>query len=564
MEAQARENFGELCSAYHISRISGFTLKILEAGCAKGQDLNLFILIFFGLVWIFPAQALTPDAESVLDILEERIGSGQASSTSLSNFLALAEDEAGCPDWIEDEAILEEDIYQAIQKVCPQRGNGPSPKIVDHGHLQIRQFGQPRKSLSPTPVFSGEMKGPGLRTSFSVRDYRSYDRQITTTTEGLSVSAGHIDPFLAPTRIGFVTGRRFFPGWSGTSGFTGPLASNKSAREGIGLGYHQRGWQVQSFGSWNRLNPKGADIPILRRDALVYGLGFSNSSFCFQGVHQRFEPASGKPFSVSVGGTEFGSPKKPWKAGLGISQMNTEQGLSTPGVFGKWEMRSEGIHLEAHQANADWANPLQSPVGFIKDTVAGQWILPGRGEGGLNFRSEIPLYSRGKYAVQMKNGGEVAWSLGSIGLLNSETRISLLQQWGKASYTIGSGYRYREKKQGMVTFEGPTGFGQILRWDEENWSARLSLILQPDSYHGPYPNSLALNLERSQGLHRNQSVEFTLGNIVNPMESLRMTYRDTWSLGTGIFICHSLRLPWSSQDGWKSDLGYQLSIEVSF
>lgn len=554
-------------------------------------------------------EALTPEAEDVLEALRDRMATGLADEAAYTDFLAGLQEQDGCATWGLDPLAQAAEVWEAMVEACPEldtelheadRGQaaGRSRRATGSGTQPV----QPRRAGPAAPYFVGAGRDDRGDISVSWKENRLYNRRAGAKVGDFTLQAGHLHPDLRPTQLGFVAGSPFYAGWSGGSGFSGPLDSPQAALDGLGLAYAHGDWRLQIAGAWNRLEPRGASIAPNRRDALFHALGLAYRSLRIQAVHQRFEPFRGtvmgagaavgagmdRPMDITVGGLALLDPRDRWHAGGAISRMDSGRGDGAPGGYGEiaWGSRETaaeepsvespqasgprekhaGYRLEAHQATPDWANPLQSPRGYRQDTLDGQWILPGRGEGGFSARSRLALFEREDYRAELESGGEAAWILGEEGLLEARTRLSLIQSLGDWTYTAGTGMRNRRGRnpaaQATVQ-EGASGFGHILEWKGGAWRARLSLTGRGDDYRGPYPEPLAMLLEHRVGRLRSLGAEAFTGDIRDPAGYLRLILRQEWEMGGGAVLRHSLRLPWSRDAGWAGDLGYQVGVEAS-
>ncbi len=567
-----------------------------------------------------PASAYTLEAERVLEALQEKLATGLAAEADYADFLSNLQDGDGCETWAENPLGQTAEVWEEMVEACPDlepSADGQAVGARERAHFAASQTVQPRRPGPPQPYFLG--KGRNDRGSFALswKEDRLYNRRVEATLGGFSLQAGHVHAYLDRTGLGFVAGSRFYAGWSGGSGFSGPLDSPQSSLDGLGLGYGHGHLRLEIAGAWNRLEPRGARIVPDRRDAIFHSLGLTYRALRIQAVHQRFEPFEpfehygGRPLDVAVGGLALMDPRDRWHVGGAISSVDSGRGWAAPGGYGEiaWGSREAsrptgsgygdgaeagekpadaesrekhaGYRLEAHQADPAWANPLQSPQGYRQDTLDGQWILPGRGEGGFSARSRLTVFGRGRacekggssdsaerggYRADLESGGEAAWILGEEGLLAARTRLALIQSLGAWTYTVGTGLQ-NSRGRGAVTpaiiQEGSSGIGQILAWRNAAWRARLSLTGRGEGYRGPYPNPLALLLERREGRRHCLGAEAFTGDIRDPAGYLRLVLKQEWEMGSGATLRHSLRLPWSRGSGWAGDLGYQVVLEAS-
>ncbi len=525
-----------------------------------------------------PVRAYSPDAEAVLEALQEGMAAGLVSESEYQTFLLDLEEEEGCDTWNAAKPRLTDAVWREILTVCPDlnRPGSIPPTVRTHG--SAIQSVEPRTTNTRYPNLQGETRTAFGGMTLSLRDLALYDRRIEVQGGGLKVYAGHLQSTFLPTQLDFVAGSRFYTGWTGHSGFSGPLASPKAALDGLSLSYQVAHWQVQVAGAWNSIEKKSTPTSTTqepdRKDALLYLFGLARKNLKLQVAHQRFEPATASPVSVSICGGSLSDANDIWRIGLAGSLWNVKNQIGgshdlRPGLYGEGIIGQRGnSQLEISQASPGWSNPLQSPLGYRQDTLAGQWILPGRGEGRLHVRSQIPIFNQGEYQMDVKAGSDIIWMLGSTGLLAAQSRLALIQVLGNWSYTCGTGTTFKRSRLIEVspTEEQVEGsIGHILLWHNVRVKARMAFIQQKTGYQGPYPEPLSLSLERGnpQWPIRKIKAEIFTGNIQDPASYLRLGYSQEWDMGHGLILKQTLRLPWSQNEGWKKDLRYQLGLEAN-
>ncbi|MDB5050922.1 MAG: hypothetical protein JWO30_3993 [Fibrobacteres bacterium] len=554
--------------------------------------------------------AYSPETEAALEILRDRVSAGLAGQESYDAFLDLLAEGAGdgCEAWADLPEAREaesrwSEIRSAMEAVCPETlssgadGEDSTSQVTQAGprtgrapaaRLTAAQTFRPRQNpgaRNPAPLLRAEGSLPGLSGRMSLRDYRPDSRYLRLGSRGVTFHAGHLHSAFTDTRLGFVAGSRFYAGWSGSSGTDGVLFSPQAALDGLGLRVRAGGWTLEAEGAWNRLAHGSAAADTARRDALLYvaglerrpGGGSGGLDFRFQAARQRFEPATGPPTEVTVAGAALGNQgedRNLWRLGLAASlaqppfppsREDPAGGEATAGGYLEASLASphadpESWRLQAHQADAGWANPLQSPRGYLRDTLDGQWILPGLGEGGLSARSRFPLASGGSYGAELRTGGAAGWSLDQ-GFLAGEGSLALIQTLGEWTHEAGTTMVYRRPGlSGSAGNMGNGGWGQSLSWRRGLWRVNAAFTWKGAGYSGSRPAPLNLTWERT-GMAP-FAAEILTGDVGNPGSYLRLDVRQGWRLESRVKVEQTLRLPWTPE-GMASDMGYQLRLETT-
>jgi hypothetical protein len=472
--------------------------------------------------------------------------------------------------------------------------------------LGVSHAVRPREDSDPAgqaPYVRAEASVPGLSGSLTLRDYRPDLRYLRLGAGSVTLHAGHLHSALSETRLGFVAGSRFYAGWSGASGPDGIFHSPRSALDGLGLRVRAGGWILETAGTWNRLRKSGEDGNGPRRDASLVEAGTARPGndrenrpeLRFQACLQRFEPESGPPVEVAVAGAAASGLAERsirWRLGLagswvrwrdsaGIASTGGASNGATPGGSDEaFRIRPGGYlegslaspdsreswRMEARQADPGWANPLQSPRGYLRDTLGGMWPAPGGGEGGLSARTRFPVFQAGGYRADLQGRGAAGWSL-DRGLWAGEGGVALFQASGEWTHETGSTLTFR--KPGPPANAGfPEsgdeldwkGWGQGLGWRRGPWQARAALSWKGGGYSGAYPAPLNLSCGRAGPLAWNGGL--LIGNIGAPWDYLKLELRQGWSADKRIRVEQKLRLPWT-HGGLASDAGYQLRLEAA-
>ncbi|MDQ3003445.1 MAG: hypothetical protein M3Y08_19560, partial [Fibrobacterota bacterium] len=365
-----------------------------------------------------PARAFSPEAESALNILRVNVSAGLAGQEAFHAFLDfLAEEpEADCeallarPEVHRTDARFS-DIREALMEACrnaapavaaprtaaPGTAASSAGRVSDaasgegqaaplpfapasgdraSGRFSVSRTVHPRSDTggqSTSPILRSEGVLPGIAWRLALREYRPYHRYFRIGSRGIFLHAGHLHSALERTRLDFVTGSRFYAGWRGASGTGDLLHSPQAALDGVGASAQAGAWTAEAAGTWNRLERNGGTVDPERRDALLYVAGFAletRPALRIQAAHQRFETSQGAPASVTLlGGAISGAGKKSrarWRVGLAGSLPQAHG--RRPGTYAEALLESPGSgperwRLDAHQADGEWANPLQSPRG---------------------------------------------------------------------------------------------------------------------------------------------------------------------------------------------------------
>ena len=240
-----------------------------------------------------------------------------------------------------------------------------------------------------------------------------------------------------------------------------------------------------------------------------------------------------------------------------------------------WSARPRGPswRLEARQASADWDNPLQSHRGILRDTLAGEWILPGRGEGNLISRAHFPVAACGSWNAATQGTAGASWSLAQS-LLRESGNLGVSQTWGAWTHEAGASLAWRRKgltgaSTNAARAEDPGGeagttemdWGQSLLWRRGGWKAKCAFTWKGDGYAGSRP--VPFSLEGAEYGRRGAfSAALLTGDIRNPGSYLRADLRQVWEAGERVRVEQEIRLPWTPE-GLAADMGYQLRLEAA-
>jgi hypothetical protein len=606
-----------------------------------------------------PVSGFSPQAESVLETLRSRIAAGGAGEEAYGAFLdLLAEgDEEGCEAWWDRPELASAsgtgsdgmrfgEIRSALSEVCPEQvaeksaerdaetGGKRSAKKA-RAALSVAQAVQPRRDRSQAPDLQGAGSWSHGAWKASLQDYRPHQRYLRLGSDRFALHAGHIQPALTRTRLGFVAGGRFYTDRTGTSGAEGALFSPQRALDGLGVSAAAGGWKIEAAGAWNRLTTRGGDgktengIPVDpgRRDALAYLVGIAREKsgarvsakradghadqgapdFRYQAAHLRSEPGSETPAALSLAGARLAGVLPGWVQGwLGAAASlpfattaaaapgeapaylpvgaYLETGLASPPAPDSPRGAGSEWRLEARQASAEWANPLQSPRGILRDTLAGEWIIRGGGEGGLSSRAGFPLACAGPWSAGLLGRMGAGWSL-EHGMLAQSGSLGVSQawEWDRDRWSLETGASLGWYRRGLpgtaaaITAQGGVldgteaggtgGLGQSLGWSRGPWTAKASFTWKGGDYSGSRPAPLTLEWSRREGGADGErsgswSARLYTGDIRNPGSYLRAEARQTWKAGGRLKVEQEIRLPWT-REGLAADMGYQLRLETA-
>lgn len=593
-----------------------------------------------------PVSAFSPQAESILEILRGRIAAGAAGEDAYTAFLdLLAEgDEDGCEGWRDRPEFtpmpsaksgLEEmrfgEIRSALEEVCPEpvirsgtektAGRGPEKRAKKaRAAVSVSQAVQPRQDRArAAPDIQGAGSWPQGAWTLSLRDYLPHQRYLRLGSERLAFHAGHLQPALSRTRLGFVAGGRFYTDRSGASGAGGAWFSPRQALDGLGISATAGGWSLEAAGAWNRLTAPGgregeAGEPV-RRDALAYLAGIGRGpDIRFQAAHLRSEPGSAAPAGISLAGARLGGRVPGWAEGWLGAAASMPYATAAPGgppallpagAFLETGLASIPSHsapeapeapgisagstwrLEARQASAEWANPLQSPRGILRDTLAGEWIVRGGGEGGIEAGAGFPVAVVGRWNARLQGRMGAGWSL-EYGMLAHSGGLGLTQAWARDRdrWTWETGASLGWRRQGLPgtpaatkggaedgTEAGETGgLGQGVSWSRGPWVAKASFTWKGGDYSGDRSAPAGLEWRHradgggsggnAEGRAGSWSLRLYTGDIRNPGSYLRAEARQVWKPGGRLKVEQEIRLPWT-REGLAADMGYQLRLETA-
>ena len=612
---------------------NGFTEFLKVWPWAKG-------IFYCALAWIFFSQNvaastnlngtgkgedLSIEAEKVLQTLYEEVETGLIDPEVYSGFLVDLNGEDNCKTW--EEGSYDALVWRAMQKACPEWGDSLDEKISHkrdkklgeklgekqrenqgekafpiHGKVSVKE--RVNDSLGEemaAPILSMDASALFGSLSFSFQDSLFLYRRILLAMPSggrWQVFAGNIYPFLAQTRISFISGRRFYQGRKGEVVKDGGVGLFPTALlDGAGISFSERGWKIQGAGFWNALKPlansEEEDSGSLSAEAHAFQLGFVRKNFRLQGTAQIFKgPSVTDITDITVLGFEYKMPDQNAIIGGAISKVDLGKKFENVGgyIHGGWAMSGDSpdrLRLHFQQAFVDWANPLQglnqgSASAFTsdlalghgsnnEDTLDGNVLVFRRGLGEGKWESCIPVYEKQNYSAQVSVGSRLDWNILEMKLLENQNRLALVQGFGDAnglgrfSYSIGSGFKFYTRDS--VSKEKTFGLGQILSWKYKAWKARATLILQDADYAGPNPLPLTLGLDYGNALGmglEQYSLQFFFGDLVDPINNLRIDMGQSFYLAKNIFLKHSLRLPWSDDKGWASDMNYQIALQWKF
>ncbi|GEM_PF-3105353 len=634
------------------------------------------VLSAFSLLITLPIQGFSPQGESVLGILRERIAAGAAGEEAYASMVDLLSegDADDCEAWSAlpelraDEARFA-DIRAALQEACPdwpwdgevtgvERGQslegeagGGAPDGARSGRFGAR--GSASRTVRPrrdSSAAEGDLalRGEGYwretawrsgAWKLGFRGDRPEQRYLRIGSGRFAVHAGHLHSALARTRLGFVAGSRFYAGRTGTSGATGLLFSPQSALDGAGVSLRAGHWLAEAAGTWNRLNPLGHAADSTPPDALLYQFGLAHGGggdgqsngmgFRFQAAHLRCEPPAsaarnataaysapepaGSAITLAGVGLQGAEGPARWRMGLAgsLPYAPVSSGVPPdwldPGGYAEVAFSTSGPQawlLEARQASPAWANPLQAPRGILRDTLAGAWILPGRGEGGVASRARFPVAAYGAWSAAMQGTIGADWSL-ARGPLTESGNFGISQARGPWTHEAGASLAWRalgiSAGSGLPTAYGTgttaLGWGQTLAWSRGPWWARSAFTWVGGAYQGSRPAPLSVEVGRgaatslghgatgllesgAAGLFEPRAAtpddsresgasawcgsEWTAGlltgDIRKPWRYLRADLRQEWAVGRKVRVQQEIRLPWNPE-GLAADMGYQLRLE---
>jgi hypothetical protein len=517
-------------------------------------------------IWVSGAgaAAFTPEAENLLSSLRRRVAEGEIGEEAYARFVEELTESSACENFSREDP----DLRPSVEDVCADAEEDLSP--TGSLRLALSQSAYPRAGGLSAPAAQGAGRASWGAFDASLREGEVYRRLLRVEGPGgVSLLAGHLYPAFADTRIDFVAGRPRFAGWSPAAGPEDGLASSEyPALDGLGARYETRGWRAGGFATWNRLVPPGGSgKAVLRRDAAAFAVGAAHRrrgwDWRVQAVRQRFETGSGTDSAeaVTVAGCEARGPGSV-RLGFAVSALEAAGYPEwQPGAFlragwgyGAEEPGAEGSRagyaLEAWQADPGWANPLSASPSLDRDTVGETLRLPGRGEGGFDLRSRLTGWEKGSWRGEIASAGGAKWDIRQEGLMSAEGRLSLTESWGAWTHRAGMALSHR-----MEGVSAPRGeaWGQSVEWKRAAWSARGSLWQSASTDRREGSLSLA---RRAAGTA--WQADASMDDILNP-ELWRLALRQTWGLGAGGRLVHSVRVP-LTEEGVRSDFAYKLEL----
>ncbi len=526
--------------------------------------IGLLALLLYG-----PAAGFSPDAEAVLEHLRERIAAGLSGEAGYQAMLDLLSGNPGAdceegPGQGDEEA---DGLAEAWAAVCPIVLPEPSARTRGdfRGRARASQSVRPRRGDNPIEAARGtvEIASPYFRGDYAWRGSDPGRRSVSLGGPRLAITAGHITAALAPTRLGCVAGARFYAGGAGTSGVEGPFASAYSGLDGLALATRAAGWELRSAGAWNRLPTLGNLPATLRRDAGLFlagagretgAFGAKGAGFRAQAMVLRLDPGSEASQWLPVAGAAA-----TLKGGQGTLRVTgAASWFRGVGTFGEALLKGgeESWSLRLRQASPGWANPLQAPLGRVKDTLADEWITTGGGEGGLAAASAFPLFAPGAWRGGIQAGSRFDWTL--EGFPEGSGNAALLQSFGPWHAATGASLASRR----MGSSGTPAGWGQSLEWQGRAWNLRTACSGRWEGYSGTRPRPISLACA-----HRNRaseaSLEWSTGDFCRPTRYQRVEVRQGWPAGNGLRVEQRLRVPWTP-GGMAGEFAYQLALSAEF
>ncbi|MEO6094302.1 MAG: hypothetical protein ABIW76_01025 [Fibrobacteria bacterium] len=379
-----------------------------------------------------PARGFSPEAESVLEHLREGIASGSAGEEAYTAFLdRIATGDAGdggdCRAWLampeaQSGALRFTGLREALAEVCPApasagrelapdpaEGAGvgetetparPESRKAARTRISVSQSVHPRRDPAPSgwDRLAGEGALAGGAWQIAFREGARPDQRLLRLGSGrFSFFAGQFHGSLEGTRLGFVTGGRFYAGRSGTSGVAGPWESRSSALDGLAVSARAGRWMAEAAGAWNRLNPRAGEADP-GPDVLLYQLGLAlparieqpNSlsrhgrggglagwGLRLQIVHLRGEgglPDRHALDGLSVAGLGLEGVWGAfacWNLGLAASRIEAPSGLRAGSGFGKAGGYAEAALSSPHHSPNSSSSPIASDSSRLRDAGSG-------------------------------------------------------------------------------------------------------------------------------------------------------------------------------------------------
>lgn len=578
-------------------------------------------LAFLWLAGAAAVSAFTPDGEALLEALRDHIAFGRGGEDAYQEALRMlsADPESGCGEWLQggeaeeaggagDEAVWEE----SLRAVCPEAfgagpafGEGPLVRRPRRGpalDLSASQSARPRED-GPAPArWSAQGRDAGAALEVSGQGGELRRRSARIGMGGFAVQAGHLGRFLEPTRIACVAGNGAYAGEGGSSGIPGPLASGYPGLDGLALSGRSGPWRAQAAGAWNRIAgaprvagaPLQGNLPVTPgRDAglLAAGLGHARDGgpdLRAQIMALRLETVGAPATWLGVAGTQAAARAGDWsgRAAAAISAGPARNGSGRFGAYAEaalayrnaqdtslpdWDGAAGTVaagRFRLRQAFREWADPLQSPRGSLRDTVGG-WAMEAPGAGGARAESAFPLAKSGGYAAGLRAAAAADWTGAGADAEASESGLEagrgeayLIQAYGPFTWTVGGGLGWHRPGSGAPP---AGGWGLAWDWSPGVWRAAAALSRRAPDYAGSRPMPLDLSLARGPGGVRGAMwmIAWSTADARRPGRAQRVDLRQNWPGGKGLRIEQRLRVPWTP-DGIAGDLAYHISMAAEF
>jgi len=561
-------------------------------------------------------QAYGPEGEALLESLRDHIASGRGGEDAYQEALRMlaADPESGCEEWLEGGeaeagggAAEDAAWAESLRAVCPEapgagprNGDGPLDRRPHRGpalDLSASQSARPRED-GPAPTrWSAKGRDAEAALEVSGRSGELRRRSARIGVGGFEAQAGHLGRFLEPTRIACVAGNTAYAGEGGSSGISGPLASGYPGLDGLAVSGRSGPWRAQAACAWNRLAgaPLQGNIPDTpRRDAGLLAAGLAHTraegpDLRAQILALRLETGGAPATWLGMAGTQAAARTGDWsvRGAAAISAGPAREPLGRLGAYAEaalsyrnaqdtsrsdWDTAdpvAASGRLRLRQAFREWADPLQSPRGSLRDTVGG-WAMEAPGAGGARAESSFPLARSGGYAAGLRAAAAADWAGAGADAQASEAGLDagrgeafLIQTYGPFIWTMGGGLGWRKPGSGAPP---AGGWGLAWEWRQGFWRATAALSSRAPDYAGSRPMPLDLSLTRGpQGRWQGSTwtVAWSAADARRPGQAQRADLRQSWPGGKGLRVEQKLRVPWTP-DGITGEMAYQISLAAEF
>ncbi|MBF0429767.1 MAG: hypothetical protein HQK83_00700 [Fibrobacteria bacterium] len=336
--------------------------------------------------------------------LEQSLADGTIAYSQYRYILDELEDEPDCDEITNllQKVQVKEEIYRYLkEEYCVSKKRKPVKSSKNKRYKDFAFKNQllnrvyPRKPTSSGIYYQGKWTAGYVGTSL---DYASSEkkikkRNVSFNSSYFTLNTGNITRH---KKIGFVVGRSFWSGQQSISDQVGLVYSGRNLPNGLSARFRKKNLSLFSYGSVTQ-NKHQMDT------MLVYSGGgnvkYSSRSYetSLQSNLTYFDGSKDNAQNLVNGLLIKEKIWEIWELGVGHSWYN-DLALSAPGL--SWEdfygeigfcLVKRTLFGKIFQAMPNWTNPLMAYSSRFTDTTGMGMEAPGRGEGGFQLNSEVPL-----------------------------------------------------------------------------------------------------------------------------------------------------------------------------